>query len=140
MTATAAKTGFGITFGRESATPGTYTTLAQVTDVTPPGASREVVDGTHHGSTGGWREFISSLRSQKDGSLVLNYEPGGDAWDDLKADLDDDDPHKYKITFPGGTESVIFTAFVTDLTPATPMADKMTLAVTLKPTGAPTWS
>lgn len=137
---TAAKTGFGIKFGRESATPGTYTDIAEVADVTPPGASREVVDATNHGSNGGWREFISALRSQKDAALVFNYVPGGTAHSDLMADLADDEPVNYKITFPGGAESVIFAAFVTDVSPATPMADKMTCSATFKPTGAPTWS
>lgn len=137
---TAAKIGFGIKFGRESGTPGSYEDIAEVTDTTPPGMSREVVDATSHDSAEGWREFISGLRIQKDASLILNYVPGGSAFDDLKEDFDADEPHKYKITFPGGTESVIFSAFVTDLSPAPPMADKMTLSVTLKPTGKPTWS
>ena len=47
---TAAKTGFGIEFARETATPGTYAPIAEIKDVTPPGVTREVVDATHHGS------------------------------------------------------------------------------------------
>lgn len=140
MTATAAKTGFGIKFGRETATPDTYADIAEIKDVTPPGASREVVDATHHGSEEGWREVIAALKSQKDCTLVFNYVPGGSAHADLMTDLADDDAHKYKITFPGGTESVIFTAFVTNVSPATPMDDVMTCSASFKPTGKPTWS
>lgn len=140
MTATAAKTGFGIKFGRESDTPGTYVDIAEVKDVVPPGATREVVDATNHGSVEGWREVISALKSQKDCTLVFNYVPGGSAHTDLMTDLAHDEPRKYKITFPGGTESVIFTAFVTDVSPTTPIADVMTCSASFKPTGKPTWS
>ena len=137
---TVASIGFGIVFGRETGTPGTYASIGELIDVTPPGKTRETVDATHHGSADKYREFISALRAQKDATAVIAFEPGGDSWDDLDADYEDDAPHKYKITFPDGTESVIFTAFVTDLTPATPLENKMILTATFKPTGKPTWS
>lgn len=139
MAATAAKTGFGTTFAIESATPGTYTSLGELVDVTPPALTRETVDATNHASPERMREHIGGMRDQSEAAIVLNYDPGNASWDALKAAYDDDASKNYKITFPDG-ESVIFPALVTELAPATPMADKMTLAAKFKPTGVPTWS
>lgn len=139
MTATAAKIGFGIIFARESATPSTYTALAEVVDATAPTLTRETQDATHHGSTGRVREHISGLRDSGEAEITFNYVAGGTVWDALKGDYDLDDPHNYKITFPN-SESVIFPALITELGPATPMDGKMMLRAKFKLTGAPTWS
>lgn len=140
MTATAAKTGFGIKFGRETATAGEFEDLAELKDATPPGKTRETVDATHHGSEEGWREVIVALKSQKDATVLLHYIPGGTAWEKLNTDFEAGLAKKYKLTAPDGTESVIFSGYVIDLSPAMPIADVMTLSVTIKPTGKPTWS
>lgn len=142
MTATAAKIGYGVTFaiGNGDGPPETFgTALAELTNVVPPGLTRETVDATSHASANRVREFISGLRAGGDVTLDLNYVPGGTAWTALKAKYDLDTPVNYKITFPNAS-TVIFPGLITDLSPATPMADKMTLAVKIKPTGAPTWA
>lgn len=139
MTATAAKTGYGTTFGIESATPGTYTALGEVVNVTAPGLTRETVDATHMGSTGRIREHIGGMRDSSEATVELNYIAGGATWDLLKAAYDLDTPVNYKVTFPN-SETVIFPALITELSPATPMADKMVLTAKFKVSGAPTWS
>lgn len=137
-----AKIGFGLAFQRETDTPDTYASLGELVDGTPPTMTRETVDATHHGSANRVRRFIGGLRDAGEAEAVIHYEPGGTAWDDLKADYDDDDPHNYKIVFPAdsGTPSVTFSAFVTELGPATPLADKMVLRAKFKLDGAGTWS
>lgn len=139
MPATAAKTGFGTTFGIESATPGTYTALGEVVNVTAPGLTRDTVEASHHGSTGRIREHIGGMRDSSEASVELNYVAGGSAWDALKAAYDLDTPVNYKVTFPN-SETVIFPALITELSPATPINDRMMLTAKFKVSGAPTWS
>jgi predicted secreted protein len=139
MTATAAAIGYSTTFAIESATPGTYTTLGEVADVTPPSLTRETDDATHMGSANRVREYIAGLRDSGEASVVLNYVPGGAAWDLLKAAYDSDAPVNYKITFPNAA-TVTFPALITELAPTTPMTGKMSLAAKFKLSGAATWS
>ena len=141
MTATAAKIGYGTTFAKgDGATPTeAWTTLAEVTGVTPPGLSRETVDATHMLSANRFREHISGMRDSGEAEIDMNFVPGGEAWDALKASYDSDAPINYKITFTNAA-TVIFPALITELTPGAPMADKMTLKAKFKLTGAPTWS
>jgi predicted secreted protein len=141
MTATAAEIGYGITFAKgDGATPTeAFTALGEVFGSVPPSLSRETVDATHMLSANRVREHISGMRDSGEAEIELNYVPGGTAWDALKASYDSDDPINYKITFSNAA-TVIFPALITELTPTTPMADKMTLKAKFKLTGAPTWS
>lgn len=134
--------GFGIGFERETVTPGTYASLGDILDVVPPTKTRGVVDATTHAAADGYRRFISALRDAGEAEVVIGFDPGGTTWDDLNADFDDDDPHNYRIPFPAdaGTPNVTFSAFVTELGPATPMEDKMTARAKFKLDGKPTWS
>ena len=119
---------------------GVYFRIGEVTNLPPPNQTADSQQFTHMESPGGVHEFRPGLIDPGDQNLEVNYIPGGTAHADLMTDLADDDAHKYKITFPGGTETVIFTAFVTDVSPATPIADVMTCSASFKPTGKPTWS
>lgn len=137
-----ARIGFGIKFQRETTTPGTYADVGELVDATPPTMTRDLVDATHHGVADRFRRFISALRDAGEAEVVIHYEPGGTAFDDLKADFDADDPKNYKLIFPAaaGTPDATFAAFVTELAPATPMQDKMTLRAKMKLNGPASWT
>ncbi len=137
----ATKSGFGTLFKRETATPGTYATVGTPFDVVPPALSRDMIDTTSHTNAGGFRSFIGGLRDMKEATLVIAYEPGATAWDDLTADFESDAAKNYKIEFAGVSgDNVVFSALCTGLTPLSPLNDKMTLAATFKPVAKPTWS
>ncbi len=48
--ATQADIGNGTKFQIESGTPGTYTDIAEVFDITPPNETTDVIDASHMGS------------------------------------------------------------------------------------------
>lgn len=139
MTATAADTGFGTKFSYDTG-GGTYVDLGEVTAVSPPSLTRETVDASHMGSTSGFREHISGMRDGGEASVTMNYVPSGTSYDALKANLLADAAVNYKITFPDGTNSVIFAGLITELGAEVPMADKMSCTAKFKVTGVPTWS
>ena len=77
---TNARIGYGTLFQTgNGAVPEVFTTLAEVTNITPPKMSRDTVDATHEESPGAWREFIAGLKDGGDVSLDLNFIPGGTA-------------------------------------------------------------
>lgn len=50
--------------------------ISELLSVTPPAPTRDTIDITHHGSTGDYREFISSLIDAGEGSALIHYNPG----------------------------------------------------------------
>jgi hypothetical protein len=75
MTATASKTGLGIIFaiGNGDGPPETFTSIAEVSDISACGQKRDVVEATHLNSPSNTKEFIAGLVESDDVSLTLNY-------------------------------------------------------------------
>lgn len=122
------------------ASPEVFTTLAEVTGITPPAMSRDTVDATHEESPGAWREFIAGLKDGGEVSLELNFIPGGTATSALMAELDLDGPQASKnrqILFPDGSYFT-FAGILTGFEPDAPIDDKMAASVTFKVSGKPT--
>lgn len=131
-----ASLGFGIQFKRgNGADPQVFTTIGNLVDVTPPTKTRETKDATHHGVANRIRKVIAGLRDLGEATIVLHFDPGGTAEDDLNDDFMSDVPVDYKIVYPNAEEDP-FTAFVTELSPATPLDDVMKISAKLKLTGA----
>ncbi|WP_299542022.1 phage tail tube protein [uncultured Streptomyces sp.] len=110
--------------------------IADVTNLSAPGLSRETIDVTSHGSEDGWMEFIGGLKDPGEVSADINYQP--DKHDLLVGDFEDTAPRNYKIVFPdeAATEWA-FPAILTGFEPETPYDDKATAALTLKVSGKP---
>lgn len=51
--------------------------ISELVSVTPPAPTRDTIDTTHHGSSGDYREFISSLIDAGEGTAMIHYVPGG---------------------------------------------------------------
>lgn len=129
---TKAITGVGIQFQREDGS--VFTTLAEITGFRGPDKEREVVDVTSFDSTGGYREFISSLRDPGGVSFDMNFRR--DTYQILEADFDSDDTVDYQIIFPDSAGTTFaFSALITNLPVDAPLDDKVACAVTLKVTG-----
>lgn len=133
---TGAMIGHTTTFEIESATPGTYTPVAEVLDVTPPGLSRDAVDATNSGSTDGWREYVAGLKDGGEVSFELNFIPGGTAETAIFAEFAKDVTTNYRITFPNA-DTWIFAGFITGFEPSAPQDDRMTATATFKLSGKP---
>jgi hypothetical protein len=135
--ATLAAIGHGTTFAKSDmgGTP-VYTALADVISIEGPGLTRDTVDATHMGSTERFREFVGGLRDAGEVTIELNFDPGGTAQIALVASYRSDSAINYRITFPDATIWE-FAAFVTSISPTTPLDDKMTLSAGFKLTGKP---
>ncbi|MEV7584388.1 phage tail tube protein [Streptomyces erythrochromogenes] len=132
--------GFGTQFQRgDGAGPEVFTALADVTNVSGPGLSRETIDVTSHGSPDAWMEFIGALKDGGEVSLDVNYDPGNH--DALIDDFDDDAPRNYRIVFPDpDTTTWAFKAVMTGFEPEAPYDDKLAATISFKVSGKPTIS
>lgn len=126
--------GVGTQFQRETNTPGTYATIAEVSSIDGPSLAREVIDVTSLDSTGGYREFIGGFRDGGEVTLELNFTLSG--FNQFKDDFEDDGTHNYRIVMSDdGATTLQFAGFVSSLPPSIQPDDKVTLAVTIKVTG-----
>jgi predicted secreted protein len=113
----------------------TFTAIANVTDITPPGLERETYDVTAHDSEEAWREFIGGLKDGGEVELELNYDPR--EHDSLVADFNDAAPRNYKVVWPGTLGDWAFKALITNFEPEAPHDDKLAASATFKVSGKP---
>jgi len=134
---TSAKIGYGTLFQILTSTgPNVWTSVAEVTSITPPGLSRDTVDATHSESADKFREFIPGLIDGGEVSLELNFVPGNSTTTLLLAEIEQAAARSYKIVFPGG-ETFSFSGIATAFEPDAPVDDKMSASATFKITGKP---
>lgn len=135
---TEAKTGYDTLFQKRTSTgPDVWTTLAEVTNVTPPGLSRDTHDASHTQSPNSYREFISGMIDGGEVTLEINFVPGSATTALLLADLDLPTAGTYRVVFPDD-ETWTFSALMTGLESEAPIDDKMTATATYKVSGKPT--
>tara|TARA_Y100000310_G_scaffold325782_1_gene389816 strand:+ start:1469 stop:1882 length:414 start_codon:yes stop_codon:yes gene_type:complete len=127
--------GFGAIFGIESATPGTYTKVAEVTAITPPSRSREAIDVTHLESPDRYREFIASIMEGGEASLTLNFVPSAT---DTLVDAFEAGTGNYEIIFPNGVKMQFGGVFTSYEIGELVDNDKMTATCTIKQSGKAT--
>lgn len=138
---TSAKTGFGILVSLANYdSPSTFVDLGEVLSVTAPALSRDAIDASHTASANRYRDYIAGLRDAGEVTVEFNYVPGGTGDDQMLLAFADDDPWNLKILFADGTSSWTCPAFLTSYEPSAPHDDKMTLSVTFKLTGQPTFT
>ncbi|NPU63387.1 outer capsid protein Hoc [Bradyrhizobium sp. 83012] len=139
--ATNATIGFGTLFKTgNGAVPEIFTTLAEVTNITPPAMARDTVDVTHELSPEAWREFIAGLKDGGEVSVEMNFVPGQSDAAALMAELALSGSAALKnrqIVFPDGSVFA-FAAILTAYEPDAPIDDKMSASVTFKVSGKPT--
>ena len=114
--------------------PITWTAVAEITSITPPSATRDVIDATHTGSPDGWREHIPGLKDGGEVQVEMNFVPNSDETNILVAVQLDTFARDFKIVFPDGT-TWVFQAFCTGFEPDAPFDDKMTATATFKVSG-----
>jgi hypothetical protein len=133
--------GYGTTFERGSGSPLGYDEIARVSEITPPGVSRDAVDVTHLKSADRYKEFISGMRDGGEVTFTIIYNPEETTHALLEGDLADDELHPYRVKFPNDlAHAWDFNGFITGFKPAAPMADKVTAAVTVRISGKPTFA
>jgi hypothetical protein len=128
MTDTAA-IGNGSEFQIESATPGTFTTIAEVTDITPP---NETVNAITYGSLSSeYVQSIAGLIDPGETSFEMSFLPGSTSETQILAALRGRMAKNFRIVFPN-LATWTFPGLVTGYEPAVPSDDRMTATVTIR--------
>ena len=129
--------GVGAEFRRgDGASNEQFTALAEVKNITGPGLTRDFIDVTNLGSTGGWREFITGFRNGGEYTFTMNFIRSD--FDLLYGDFNSDDSRNYQVGLPDDdTTDITFAGFVTELPMNIVPDDAITVAVTIKITGEP---
>lgn len=117
--------------------------IAEVTKVDFPALKLDTVDVTSHASTGGWREFIGTLKDGGEFTADISYVPTStthkNAAGGLLNDLSAGTAQTYSIVAPDvGATTWTFSALVTGFKPTAPVDGKLGASVTFKVTGQPT--
>ncbi len=132
----AAKIGLGTTVGYET-TPGggTYTTVGEVFEFSPPASSMDTVDATDFSHTDGHRRFIAGLIDAGEVTFTLHYDPALTVYGAIDTMYKARVQRKWKFIYAGSTVNTVIDALITGLGRAVPMDEKMTMEVTLKVSG-----
>lgn len=133
--ATSARIGHGTLFSvGDAASPEVFTVIAEVTSITPPSITRDIVDASHMEMGDRWRQFVVGRLDGGEAKIEMNFIPGGPG-QALLAELQAlDDPANIRIEWTNG-QVWAFTAYCVGFEPTAPVDDKMTATATFKVTG-----
>jgi predicted secreted protein len=124
----------------DGATPAeNFATVAELANV-EPALSKDEIEGTHHQSPGGWKQFKPGL---KEGEISFegNYlptDPTHNASLGLLKDFADGSIRNYRVLFPIGGIKWTAPAFLREFNPAAPVEGKLGLSGTFRLAGEPT--
>jgi predicted secreted protein len=130
-----------------STSPDTWTTVAEVTNITPPSYARDAQDATHTESTDGFREFIAGLSDAGEMSCELNLVPDSATMDLVLETFDVRTLQQVRVLFADGTQTgpsptcsrFTCSAIITGFAMEAPLDDKMAATLTAKISGKPTF-
>lgn len=115
---------------------GYWLLISEINSIEGPSMSRETIDVTTLNSTGGYREFIPSLRTGGTVNLGMNFTR--QTYDLFKGGFDSDIPRSYLIVLPDTNATKFeFNGLVMELPLGIQIDDKITADVTIQITGAP---
>lgn len=137
-TPTQARIGYGSSFGTgDGNSPEVFTSLLEVTKITPPQAKVDSVDASHEASPGAAKEFIPGMVDYGQCVVEMNYIPKNATALALTTELASRPTKNRQIAYPDGS-TLTFAAFLLDYSPDDPLDTKMTATATFKVTGVPT--
>lgn len=122
----------------DGGSPEVFTEIAEVGDFEDADTA-ELVEVTNHQSAGSRREYISGLIDGDEIQFPVNYIPTNATHNKttgIQAKLRS--ATRFRLEEPGNTQGIEFTGVVIGITKAYPVADKMTMTVTIKKSGNPT--
>lgn len=135
MAETEASIGYGSIFAVSTDDGATFTDLAEVTNITPPSSTIDMIDATHMASPNSDREFIIGLNDPGEASFEMNFVPGSGS-DELIQEIKAARARvKCRITYPNAV-TWTFSGLLMAYEPAVPNEDKMTATVTFKVSGS----
>jgi predicted secreted protein len=125
----------------DGATPTeSFTTIAEVRDITGPEISMDTEDITPHDAADGWEEFIPTILRSGEVTFDVNFVPSnathGDTSGGLINLLKNRTLRNFKMVLPTTpTYTWSFAAYVTGFRNSEPVGGALAASVTLKPSG-----
>jgi len=133
--------GWGTLFQTESLnSPNTWVTVAEVSNISPPASSRDVLDLSTGNAPNEWRTSIPGMPSPGEVVIDFNFIVTGnspnefDYYSDLKLEMDDQTIRRRRIVFPNGA-AVEFDAYLTDLSSEIPVGAQIKATAKFTVTG-----
>lgn len=113
-----------------------FTPVAEITNISGPDETLELIDATHMGSPGARREFIPSLLDSGEVTLDLNFLPSDTNQNGLRQDMNNRVKRNFQIVWTDlATTTYTFAGYVTNHTKSAQIDDKLSASVTIKVTG-----
>lgn len=146
--ATGALSSFGtlLKIGNGGSPTETFTTIAEVRDISGPAFAVGTEDVTNHDSSG-WREHIPTIIEAGQVTFDINFKGDatqGFATGSLYDDMVDKTKRNFQIVLPSGVGATndigAFAAYVTGFELSAPVEGVLSASVTLQITGAVTWA
>ena len=144
MAVSNAELGYGALLKRgDGGSPEVFTTVAEITSISPPSLDIPEVEVTHFESPNGFREYIPGLKDAGEFSFEINYVPNDatqNASTGIMANFLARTTLNWKIEFPqfSGTPTWAFPGYIKAFEPNVPVDDKITATITVRVTSAPT--
>jgi len=82
------------------ADPAVYTTVAEITMVTPPGKSRNKLETSTHND--GAESYVLGILRQKDAAFTVNWLPDDETHAQIEDDIDTNTKASWRVEFPSG--------------------------------------
>jgi len=126
----------------DGATPESFTTIGEVSDIEGLELTTDTEDVTNHSSPGGYEEHIGTILRTNEVTFSINWIPTNathNATTGLLLDWKNKTLRNFQIVLPdGSTTTESFSAIVTGFAMKAPVAGKLGADITLKVSGQPT--
>lgn len=140
---TDALTGLGIIIGYgDGASPEVFTPVAEIKGVSGPSISKNMIEATHSQSLEGWAEFIGGILTAGEVTFEANFLPLDASQDEATGVLgivQERVNRNWQILIPTSPVTPwIVPGQLSGYDPSMPFDDKLTVSLTLTPSGKPT--
>ncbi len=113
-----------------------FTTIAEVTNLSGPTETLELIEATHMESPGARKEYIPSLLDSGEMTFDLNFLPGDANQNALRDDMNARAKTNYQLVWTDlASTTYAFAGYVTNHGKTSQINDKLSAAVTVKITG-----
>lgn len=130
----------GTLIARQPGGSGSFTTIGELRNITPPPLTRNPIETTSHNETE--ESFVVGIRRKGEMSFTIGFVPSLGTHDEstglIKSWLDGAQDI-FRVTFPDSSQW-LFSGYVTNFAPSAPVDDGLVADVTIRPTGLMTFA
>lgn len=139
----AAISGYGTLLKRgDAGSPETFSTVGEVRSMSGPSMETDEIDVTTHSSAaaGAFKEFIMGLIDAGSIEFDTNYVPSDPTHIGLRTDFLNRTKRNWQIVLPGAIQTISFAGYVKSMPFEFPVDDAIMQKISIRCTGAPTFS